>query len=617
MSKGATITLKAPAKALSSISAITSRSEVARAVRAFLEKPDGIISAAEWVVQNFTKNKPAKLELTEDSAHGYLLMLVQQWLNQGDYLNAARLLWNEASFSVEPRSVRMIWEALPVHSEILVLGAGSLGKTFTAAVWFMLDWIRDPQWTCIKVISLTGQHAKRNCFAQMKNLHMNSSIRLPGEINATSIQIGEDDKQGIHLLAIPKGDSGMGSLRGFHTVPRGTFHPQFGKMSRVRALLDEAEEIPHGAWEGVNNLLNSKSGNEHLKVFAASNPKDRNSKFGQYCEPKDGWDSLDKDTSDKWQSKLGWHVIRLDGAKCENVVQRKVVFDGLLTWDGYQRYLDLGDDAPEYNTMARGWFPVAGLAVNVISHEMVSKAVGLFKFYGKTTYAAGVDLAFEGGDRAVMTVGRFGRLAQGGKFGLEINSQFELAHRKTVEMSDEIMRICKNLHIPPEFVGVDRTGNGTGVHDTLCAKFGSQVMGMMFGEASTQTKVLIDDSQTAEDLYDGLVTEVWFAMRKWLEFGFLKFSPACKMDILRQELTSRRYRQKGTRVRVESKGDYKGRGNKSCDYSDSLSILLHVVRLRSTDFEAYMLKPSEKSDEMEASISTGIVDAMEFVTFEE
>lgn len=594
------------------------RPELCRFLRDQLAQPSGSIAAVKWLIKHFVKKKPKKLYLTEEIANEYLLSMIRQWMDQGDYLNAARLLWSEQNFSLEPESVRQIWSALPLHAEVMVQGAGSLGKTITAANWFMLDWLRDPEHTCVKVISLTGQHAKRNCFAQIKNLHQSSAVKLCGEVSATSIQVGSDDKQGIHLLAIPKGNSGVGSLRGFHTMPRTHPHPIFGNQTRIRVLMDEAEEIPFGVWEGVNNILAGRNGVEHIKIYGASNPRDRNSKFGLKCEPRSGWGSVNMGEDDHWESKSGSHVICLDGARCKNVIERRVVYEGLLTWEGYKRFLDMGEDHPEYLTMARGWFPTSGLAINVIPHDMVTDAMGTFRFYGKTIYAAGVDLAFEGGDRAVMTIGRFGQIIErgekGNRFGLEINRQFLLTNRKTEEMCKEIMQLCKNLHIEPSWLCVDRTGNGTGVHDLLCNRFGSDVMGVQFGSKSTDTFVLSDDSEKACDLYDGLVTEVWFAMRKWLEFGFLKFGPACEMDDLRSELTNRRYRQRGDKVRVESKGDYKARGFRSCDLADSLSLLLHLVRIRAENFDAYMSKPKSYDSESQAR-TTGHVDKIEFVDF--
>lgn len=499
-------------------------------------------------------------------------------------------------------------------------------NSYTAAVWLLLDWVRDPEWTCIKVLSVTEEHAKRNVFAHIKNLHRTSRVTLPGDQKDKSIQVGKDDKQGIHLLTIPMGDDGKGRLRGFHPVPRPTPHHQFGKLSRVRAILDEAEEIPEGVWEDVDNILVTKDGVEHVKVFAATNPKDRNSKFGQRCEPMDGWQSVNIETSERWLSRLGWTVVRLDGAKCENVVQRKIVFAGLLTWDGYGRYLALGDTTPSYFTMARGWFPTQGLHANVVPVDFITNCEGSFIFAGETTFCASVDFAASGGDTAPMTIGRWGRVVgwktkQGKEIrferprnGLQVEQQFNLKKGNTLDMAEEVISVSKNLRIPPLWLIVDRTGNGEGIQDALRKNYGPEVVGVHYGEKATELRVLDDDDRKPSELYDGVVTELWFAARRWMEFQYVLFGPALKMTDLTHQLTTRRYKQsKGEKVRVESKDEYKARGNRSPDEADSFTLLIHLVRTRG-EFEAVMV---EKPRRIEKTARTNPVDKLEFVNFDE
>lgn len=596
--------------------------------------PEALVKGAEFALKELTKNRPSGREaVTSEMAALILMQYIQRGLlRHGLYEDAARLLWGDDVFTTKPESVKRIWRQLPLTSELQIMGAAAMGKSYSVAVWLVLDWLRDPNWTCIKVLSSTEEHAKRNVFAHIKNLHTHSVVPLPGEVQERSIQANEDDKQGIHLLTIPPGEEGKGRLRGFHPVPRGEKHPEFGTLSRVRAILDEAEEIPQGVWEDVDNILSTKEGIEHVKVISASNPKDRNSKFGQRCEPKDGWHSVTIEDGVEWEGRLGWHVIRLDGAKCENIAQRKTMFPGLLTWEGYQRYLKLGDTSPEYFTMARGWFPETGLHINIIPQDFIERAQGAFIFAGAATYVCAVDLAFEGGDKAVMTVARWGTVTgwtdRAAKFrafpkpqhGLQVESQFELNKTHTLDMTDQIIRTCSNLHIGPEWVIVDRTGNGTGVHDALRIKLPARqvdgkdmapVMGLNFGEAATETKILDDDETKACDLYDGVVTELFFATRKFMEFDYLKFSPSLRLELLASELTGRRYKQaKQKLVRVESKKEYKARGNTSPDHADSLTLAVHLVRLRS-EFTASMLanvqRPALKA------MQHGIVDTLEFI----
>jgi len=148
-------------------------------------------------------------------------------------------------------------------------------------------------------------------------------------------------------------------------------------MSRVRALLDEAEEIPSGVWEGVANLLASGWGPETVKVCCATNPRDVTSKLAQLAEPVTGWTTLNMDTDTEWVSAERWQVLRLDGATTENVAERKLVFPGFLTFDGFQKYaLELGGQSPKYLTFGRAMYPLAALQNTIIPYSLLEAVIG-------------------------------------------------------------------------------------------------------------------------------------------------------------------------------------------------------------------------------------------------
>ena len=602
----------------------------------------GVCEAGKYIHTDLMRRKQTVEGMNYDVGCRAILNFTQYLLARDAYSVAALLLWGDDQFTIEPRSVQMIWTRIPQVSEMIIMGASAMGKSYSVGAWFFLDWLQDPEWTCIKVLSTSEEHAKRNVFAHMRNLHSRAIIPLPGRVLDKSIQVNKDDKQGIHLLSIPAGDSGKGRLRGFHPEPRPVEHRKFGRLSRVRALLDECEEIPEGVWEDIDNMLSTKEGVENVKVVGATNPKDRNSKVGSYCEPKDGWESVAIEDSEEWTSRLGWHVMRLDAAKCENVIQRKVVYPGLQTWDGYKKYLAHGDNSPEYFTYARGWFPEQGLAVSVIPQAYLQRAKGMFIFAGKVIFASYTDLAFGGGDLCIMTIGRYGHVLgwtpmngspvmfpQTGKprWGLQIDQQIEIVKTDTWGITQKIISINRDLRIKPGMTGVDKTGVGLGVHDMLCqllpSEFQGQTgvedhdrpLGIHYGEASTKLHVMDDNSDVAEDIYDGIVTELFFVGRVFMEFDIMKISPSVPLVPLARELTDRRFKQarKDERVRVESKDEYKARGNKSPDHADSLLGLVHVVRVR-TPFAASMLALDNFS-RVETHQRPGIVDNPQFLDF--
>ena len=388
----------------------------------------------------------------------------------------------------------------------------------------------------------------------------------------TSIQASTDAKQGIHLVAIPKGESGHGTLRGFHPTPRFTAaHSKWGRLSRTHVILDEAEEVPAGVWEGVNNIISTSDVNEcrgRIKIFGASNPKDRTSDFGQRCEPVNGWGSIDCEEDFEWESKEGYHVLRLDAARCENVVEQKIVYAGLQTYQGYMGYMSRGRTA-EAMTMARGWFPEEGQAMMIITPAMMNNAMGNLRFIGPVVPLAGFDLALEGNDQVICSYGRFGLsdgwTDQANQFhqfksprtALQLDSQIPFPKKATLEQANAIIKFCKAMKIKPNWLAGDRTGNGSGIHDSLCTLLGPEVMGINYSWAASETRILGEDSKQANELYSGVVTELLFGLSKYLEFEYLKISPGFRNEQLVRQATGRRYKQVGQgMVRVESKGDY-------------------------------------------------------------
>jgi hypothetical protein len=589
----------------------------------------GILYAAQYILMKTIADPVQVDEIDVKTAEDIVRKYVQHLLDHNHFEAAATILWGAEVYDWRPKSGRDTWRCLFEHDQVLVQGAGAMGKSFSAGAWFYLDWWRDPEYTCIKVISLTKEHAERNIFANIKTFHRTALVRplTDQEDKATSIQVTADNKNGIQLVAIPKGESGHGTLRGYHPTPRfGAEHKLWGRLSRTHVVLDEAEEIPSGVWEGINNILSTSDSEQyagHIKIFGASNPKDRTSAFGQRCEPVNGWASIDCEDDHEWESKEGYHVLRLDASKCENVIERRIVYGGLQTYQGFMAYMSRGRTA-EAMTMARGWFPEEGMAMGIITPAMMDNSLGIVRFIGPVVPLAAFDLALEGNDQVMCSYGRFG-LADGwtpqsGQFinfkkprvVLQLDSQIPFPKKPTLEQTQAIIKFCKQMKIGPNWLVVDRTGNGAGIHDSLCTLFGNEVMGVNYSWAASEHHILGDDSQKANELYNGVVTELLFGLAKYLEFEYLKISPSFRNEDLIRQATARRYKQKGAGlVRVESKGEYcKRTRSKSPDALDSLSMLVYLMRLRGGAV-ATMTEP--KPEREPRSKLQSIVDAMEFV----
>jgi len=186
----------------------------------------------------------------------------------------------------------------------------------------------------------------------------------------------------------------------------------------------------------------------------------------------------DMDILYDYEAKSGWLVCRMDAARSENVIQKKLIFPGLQTYEGFISYLKSGgDSSANYATFARGFPPMKSSVNTVIPPTWPQEATGEAVFIEVPTACAAVDLAFMGKDSAQMTVGRWG-LASGwrnkdNKFVpfmdrlnvsrekprhvLQVDQILPMAkHDDTVKMAEEIMGRCKNMHIKPEWVAVDK-----------------------------------------------------------------------------------------------------------------------------------------------------------------
>lgn len=543
----------------------------------------------------------------DEHANVVLTVFLQFLLDQQRYIDAATLLWAPTMFSGEPRSVRLIWDAMFQNSAVMIPGAASMGKSYSLGVWMMLDWLRDPNYTNIQVVGPSETHLERNLFSHLIKLHRAASIPLPGEIRQLEITCDPKNKDsGILGVVVPIGKRASGRLQGVKVVARPSPHPQFGALTRLRVILEEAENIPVGIFEDVTNIISNASGIERFKIAAPFNPKDPNSQCAVRCEPVGGWDTIDCEASETWVSKRGWYVVRLDAHKSENVVQGYEIFVGMQTKEGLEKLtLNAGGvGTPGYYTMARGWYPPQGIDLAVIPQHLVQDIFGTFEFVETPRPAAGVDVALEGGDNAVFMLGKTG-LASGwrkqdkdGKDTLirfvdphgnpvvkeviQVEQAYTLPKGDTVRMMNEIKRICLGAYVKGEYLAVDRTGNGAGVHDLLVAQRGFHAAkGINPSESPTEKKILQEDQMVPYDEYVLLLSELWFAAKKFIEFGFLKISPTIPSDPLIAELTGRRFLLSQKKTKVESKKDYRSRGNKSPDRADALTMLVHAVRMMS------------------------------------
>lgn len=477
-----------------------------------------------------------------------------------------------------------IWSAIEKHDRLCIMGHGSASKTFTASIWFLLDWIAYADQTALILTSATMPSMNARIWADFKTLWTKSRIDFSSLAQVIDskhvIRKGINDaKEAIHAIAA-ESDNSQAKVQGLHAL-------------RNRLLIDEADNpYSNSIWNAITNL--STSG--HFKAIALANPDDKNSEFGSHCEPIDGWDSINPEVNYEWDSRMGWHVLRLDGLQSPNIVAGVDKYPFLLSNAAVIETRDnKGTNSRSWWTYIRAWYPPDSLVSNIFSPGILDKCKHPIIWYTTKIPIASLDPAFEGGDNCSLTIGFMGRMAHNPeRTAIEANEFIRIKRKDTTktlafDYADQIVSILKDRGIEPKYFAVDTTGTQGPFADIIEEKLGKGIMRVNFSGGASDRKLTAEDTGPARERYKTFVTELWYVAREWCRLGlvYLKDPPRD----LRIQLEARRYLLKGKDAKsgrelimAEPKTEMKSRGLTSPDEGDSFCLLVHLARSHALGF---------------------------------
>lgn len=527
-------------------------------------------------------------------AETVLRQMGQAFVDDDNFIFAGALLLPRHMFDPRPKFTIDIIDAYVPSNQLLLQGSNGVSKSWMLSILGYLDWWRDPEYTMVKMAAVNEPHLKGTLMANVRNFHRSASLPIKN-VTDNEMYLGLEDglpDMGIAGVLFPQGQEGSGRIRGYRPKPiRKKPHPRFGMMSRTRFLGDEGQSWKAGPFKDFGSLMSGMDGADPVKIVIAYNPDEQDRPVVKQAMPVQGWTMADFHKLYRWKSREGWDVLRLDGALSENVITGKVIFPGLQTKEGFNKFVSRGGDtSAEYYCNARGWPPMKGAVNIIIQSEIPPRWRGEAIFIEEPIKWGTVDCAYQGEDMVPFTTGRYG-LASGWvndrgeainfvaydnphlfqpKHVLQYDQQFEIHDSSnTVRLGNEVIRLCKSLGIPPEHFGIDATGNGFGTYSHLKEYWGN-VFPIYWGNSATDLNVLAEDPHPANMTYSNIISEMWFTVRRWFETGVIIISPLIQTNPLFQQLTTRRYsRVRGSLLQVESKKEYKSRGNPSPDNADS------------------------------------------------
>lgn len=527
---------------------------------------------------------------TEQAAEDYVRSVFYRLLNEDRYLEAGTLAWRQGHFDARPLHVQRIFKCLHDYDQCILIGSAGTGKTMGTATHFVLDFIRDPFDTTIKIASVNDENLRTNLWSKIVGFMEASLFPLAFEASPTRMRLkpeGGRADAGISAVLLGRGIEAKGAVKGLHPTPlRKKPHPVWGDLTRIRLLVDESMHTPAGLLEDLGSPRSSINPRTHaMKIVLTCNAVSEDNWVLQEAQPKDGWREEMMDELYDWDSPKGWRVCRMDSRTTENVVQRRTVYPGFPEKEAEKQYLNGVTTTARWFTFFAGWPPIGRANDVVISPSWFDQALGEPIFVGHVTAIGGFDPAYDH-DKAMLAIGKYG-LASGWLAWDGTVHQFnsrtsdtgnerrhccvleQLIHLKSkdpVNLAKEVRAWCERAGVTPEFLAGDRSGNGVGTTGHINA-YWDKMIAINAKQAASAYRILAEDSEGADIQCRSATDEMYYTIRRWIPSGVrgLFIRPdADNLEFLKHELTTRGWRY-GTanQWEVEPKEKYTKRGNES------------------------------------------------------
>lgn len=419
------------------------------------------------------------------------------------------------------------------HRRTLVTAGHGVGKTHLAAriaLWFLTTFYNS------KVITTapTGRQVKNLLWKELRAAYQSATWPIGGHLNLTDLTFSDE------WFALGISTDNVTNFQGYHAP-------------FVLVIFDEATGVAPSIWEAAEGLAVGPND----RFLAIGNPTDPTSKF--------------KAADDSGQ----WNVIRLSCENHPNVLERRQIIPGAVSWEWVQeRLADYGHDRESalYRARVRGVWPDADddtiipMRLVEASNLRHAQIIEDNKPTGKTI-ALGVDVARHGADETVFAMIR--------STGV-VDPCVARRHKDTMSTVGEIVALVEERQI--RVIAVDDSGVGGGVTDRLL-----ELQRGKGRSALKAAKILaVNNGEKAEnsDRFINVRAESYWWLRDALTEGTLHIPVDRKLEA---DLTKpkRQYDSHG-RIKMESKDDLKKpeRLGRSPDRGDAL-VLANIALRRS------------------------------------
>ncbi len=503
------------------------------------------------------------------------------------------LLWN---LSNSPRKV--IWNpwsdkmfnGMIDYDYIGIAGCGSSGKSDSAAVFAIVEYLAYPIGTLVLITSTTIKDAQKRVWKSVAEL-WNSLDDPPGfmiQSKAMIAGIGKNGEKtvatGLQIVAAQKGtDENKMEMAG-------------QKAECLILIADELPELTHGVLrtafanlsQGSTGIVRPDGTNREtpFKMIAMGNPSTYTDPFGKFCEPKQGWKNI---TEQDWEWETSRGIcMRFDASESPNIKAGKRIYPWMPTLDIINKARqDFGEKSRIFFRMYKGfWFP-DGDTDTIYSESEIIKSDAHKDYEGDDVVNeiayAGADPAFSsGGDRFPIVYGRILERSGGKESIVQVDGVHFLKEDitdtttpRSHDMARQMRDFCASKNIHPSNLGYDITGAGLPFRDVVVAEWSSLPLGIKFGGSPSTLPVSMVDPRKSSEVYANRVSELWVRGAGLIREGLIH---GLSNEMI-EEMIQRRWDKNnhGRFLKVESKSDMKMRTGQSPDICDALFCMLETI----------------------------------------
>ncbi len=408
---------------------------------------------------------------------------------------------------------------------VICTGAGATGKSAKAAMWVLCRWLCARENTTVVLTSTSMDQLKRRIWNALLHWIHHCSVPLPLEPLPGDCEIRwtAGDKLscifGIPVKSGGESTEAIDRIKGLH--------------NRITILvIDEMTSTPEAIMEARKNLRKGTLDHQTIGLGNATDPEDLH---GRYMRPTGGRRFHHEVTPQTkfWLTDQGGCALHFNGLDSPRLEDDAKYHFYIGAEDIRQeKEFGGGESNPRYWSEVIGFWPVAGLSLNVMDAALLSqfRVEQPAVFRGLFEMGAAFDPAFEGGDRRILYPFKFGPLSNG-SVGLEYLDPIIVAIESGTDVrwihyaiADAVQAACEKytiggrpFPIPPQNFTMDTTGEGGGLFSVMSGRWSPLIRSLEFGGAADKVQIAPDRPVTYHELYANRVTQIWFILRRYIE----------------------------------------------------------------------------------------------------